>query len=209
MIKNLFFKIALIIDYFCSIMIVVTNLTTMKKYLPIFLVILIVGGFWYFSQSKRGTISQQRPQQQQQEKKQEQKENKGKSFTGSLLDAVKLALPYKCTYKADKSEGTTYVKGTKAYMEFNNEGKKNYMIVVDKCFWVWDETKQGSKICSDKNYFEKTEEQKNEKVEFSGSNEAFKYQYQCQPTVINEAMFNPPTDVNFFDLEQLQKQIGQ
>lgn len=177
----------------------------MKKYLPILLVILIVGGVWYFSQSKRGTISQQGVQQQQQETKEEQKGNQGKSFTGSLLDAVKRALPYKCTYKADKSEGITYVKETKAYMEFNNQGKKSYMIVVDKCFWVWDETKHGTKICSDKSIFESKEKEENKKVNVSGSNEVFKYQYQCQPAVVTEAMFNPPTDVNFFDLERLQQ----
>ncbi len=174
----------------------------MKKILPILLIVLIVGGFWYYSQNKKGTISKQAAQENQREKKQEQKTNE-ESFTGSLLDAVKRALPYKCTYKSNQSEGTTYVKGTKAYMKFNNEGKKSYMIVVDKCFWVWDETKQGSKICSDKNYFETSKKQENEKVEVSGSKEAFNYQYKCQPAVINEAMFNPPTDVNFFDLEKM------
>lgn len=180
----------------------------MKKFLPVFLIILVVGGGWYFSQNKKGMITQQGVNQQQ-EKKQEQKATKEELFTGSLMDAVKRALPYKCIYKVDQSEGTTYVKGTKAYMEFVTAGRKSYMIVVDKCMWVWDETKQGSKMCLEKNYFDKSKNKENEKINVSGSTEAFNYQYKCQPTVIDDSMFNPPNDVNFFDLEQIQKQMGQ
>lgn len=188
-------------------MTVVINLLTMKKYLPILFFVLIVGGVWYFSQSKKGAISQQGVQKQQQQQKQETKKESG--FTGSLMDVIKKSTPFKCYYKTDKSEGTIYVKTGKAYMEVVNNGKKGNMLVIDKCTWIWSEDKRGTKTCYDKNYFEQSGEEANNNTNIVGSSEFLKYQYKCEPTVVDDSMFTPPADVNFFDLQQMQEQMRQ
>ncbi len=178
----------------------------MKKFIPIIAVVLVAGGVFYLSRARRGTISPQGVRQKQQERQQEKKET---GFTGSLMDVIKKSTPFKCYYKTDKSEGTIYVKNGKAYMDLVNDGKKGNMLVIDKCTWIWSEEKKGTKTCFDKNYFEQSGEEANNNTNIVGSAEFLKYQYKCEPTVVDDSLFTPPDDVSFFDLQQMQEQIRQ
>jgi hypothetical protein len=176
----------------------------MKKAIPIIIILVIIvaalAGWFIFGKGKK-TTTQGGTQQTETTKE----ETKGESFTGKIKDAFMRNIPLKCTYKmSDNNFGVGYLKNKKYYGEITANGKLGYIILVDNCMWSWakDETK-GVKMCfqpkeGEDIWTDIEKEQKSSDVD-----------YNCVPTVVNDAVFTPPSNINFMDIDQMMKGLGQ
>lgn len=125
------------------------------------------------------------------------------AITGSLKLAVEKGIPMKCTYKQGENQFEGYLKGKMWRGKMESNGDTSEVIIKDNCMWSWnsaDKTKQGAKICF---------EQKDEKTgqtkdvwEESGV-ESNDVQYTCLPANVSDTTFEPPADITFIDLNQL------
>jgi len=124
---------------------------------------------------------------------------KSKAFSGTLKAAVQLGVPMKCKYQVNGMEYEGHVKGKKwrGKMKYP-DGRQGEVIMKDNCMWSWsDNDKQGITMC-----FEPTEDDQDMWDQPEGAT-APDIDYNCSPTVITDAMFTPPSDINFSDLEGL------
>lgn len=170
----------------------------MNKVLPIIVIVVIVGAV-IGSQTflKRGEqveapggaqVGQEAPVQEE------------KGFTGKLKDALLLGQSMECTWtKEGKDFATAFIKDKKVYSEAIYEDKKMYSIVRDNCVYTWGEGQtQGFKMC-----FEPTEAEDNW-MDMEGAPPA-DIDYHCRPTMLTDAKFEPPTNVNFTSLEEMMR----
>lgn len=116
------------------------------------------------------------------------------TFSGTLKLAVEKGIPLKCTYKVnDQNFGTGYIKGKKYLGEGTINGQQGHVLLVDNCMWSWTEGKtQGAKMC-----FEPTNGKSIWDQQGAGD-----IQYTCSPAVITDAMFVPPTNIQFMEINQ-------
>jgi len=134
-------------------------------------------------------------------------------FAGSLQAAVKLGVPMKCTYKVADTEVEGWIKGKKYRGKIKNQqGQTAEVVMKDDCMWTWSEGEnQGVKMCFD------FEEGKDMWDPDAWKMEGEEYQdvtppdveYRCAPTVVSDAKFNPPSDVQFMDLDQMMQGFGE
>lgn len=184
----------------------------MKKNLPIIIVIgvavlgaLAVGGWYFFlrggqipgmpSEGGQGILTPQEGQE---------------SFTGKLKDALTLGQSMKCTWNQDADNfGTAYIKDEKVRTDVTTDGKSAHSIMADNCTWVWEEgTTEGFKMCYEPTEMEEMEEVPEVVVGEEEIPEEYSYQapdidYTCQPAVVSDSMFNPPTGVNFISPQEM------
>ena len=125
------------------------------------------------------------------------------SFIGTLKEVISFGGAVECTYKKDDAFfGKTWVKGKQIYSEFTQEGKKGYMIMKDNCMWTWDtQQTQGVKMCFDPSEFEEMTEGESSTGQQMGPPSDMNY--NCIPAVIGDSRFNPPTDIDFMDFENM------
>ena len=169
------------------------NNTKMKKYLPIMVAVLVVGlgaGAYMLTKNKDTTKKEGITTTSDLSDKEEAREEVGE-FAGSLADAVNLGTAMKCSWKNDeKNMSEAYIKKDKIYYEVTVEGEKSFVISKDNCVWSWSEN-EGIKICYEEEEFEEN------KIPSSGGAQAGGFEFKCAPTVINDSMFNEPSDVTF------------
>ena len=125
------------------------------------------------------------------------------SFIGTLKEVISSGGAMECTYKKDDAFfGKTWVKGKQIYSEFTQEGKKGYMIMKDNCMYTWStEQPDGFKICFDPAEFEEAMEGSSDFGQQAGPPPDMNY--NCIPAVIGDSRFNPPTDIDFMDFENM------
>lgn len=135
------------------------------------------------------------------------KEESGQPFKGSMMAAAKLGVPFKCSYSIDgemDSEG--YIKGKNYRGKMKGQdGQVGEVIMKDDCMWTWDSVKkEGVKFCFD------VEEGEDIWADMDAEDyvapEGFKapdVEYDCRPAVVTDAMFTPPTDVKFLDMQEM------
>ena len=177
----------------------------MKKSLPLIIVVavIVVGlATWNFLGRNKQALIENGVQQ----TETTQEEAKGESFTGKIKDAFMRNVPLKCTYQMDENNSSVgWLKDKKYYSEIAADGKMSYLILIDNCMWVWnkDEKDKGVKMCfvqqQDEDFWESFEE----------SQEVAGYNYKCSPAIINDAVFTPPADVKFTDIDALMDQATQ
>ena len=184
----------------------------MKKNLPMMIILVVVVlavlavGGWYFlfrggqvpgmpSGGGQGILTPEKEQQ---------------SFTGKLQDALSLGQSMKCTWQEDADNfGTAYIKNEKVYSEVTSDGKKAFMITVDNCTYTWEEgATEGYEMC-----FEPTETEEmavtpgvgvgEEEVPEEYQGQTPKVDYNCQPAVVADSMFNPPAGVKFINPQEM------
>lgn len=184
----------------------------MKKNLPIIIVLVVVAlvilavGGWYFlskggqapgmpSEGGQGILVPQ---------------EEGQGFTGKLKDALTLGQSMKCTWSQDADNfGTAYIKDEKVRTDVTTDGKAAHSIMVDNCTWVWEEGKtEGMKMCYEPTEMEAMEEEVTEMGGMEEIPEEYSYQapdidYTCQPAVVSDSMFNPPSGVNFINPQEM------
>lgn len=175
-----------------------------KQVLPVVTIIVVVLIFAFIIFSKRqnsGQTGQNNPVQKTAEKITEKTEE---VFTGSLKMAVEKGIPMKCTYKQEDQEFEGYVKGKMWHGKMTSKDNQVAEVIIkDNCVWSWnptDKEKQGVKICfqSDQTNEQKSDIWAEDKVATPD------VQYTCLPAVIDDSQFEPPTDINFTDLNQLK-----
>jgi hypothetical protein len=176
----------------------------MKKSLPIIiaLVVIVVAltGWKFLSQNKETSTKDENGQ-----TPTTQEEIQEEGFTGKIKDAFMRNVPLKCTYEMDENNsGVGWLKDQKYYGEITTNGKLGYIILADNCMWTWTKGEtQGVKMC-----FE-TEEGEDIWNDIEEGQQAAGYDYRCAPSLVNDAVFTPPSDINFMDLDQMMQGFQQ
>lgn len=160
---------------------------------------LVIGGWWFLGKGKQvslptapGEVGEQAPAEQ-------APAEEGEGFVGKLKDALTLGRSMKCTWKNEDNFATVYIKDSKIRTEVTQAGKKAHSIIVDNCSYTWQEGEtQGFKLCAEPEEGEE-EELTPEKI----AAEMPDYEYNCEPAIVADSMFNPPANVNFMSMEQL------
>jgi len=164
----------------------------MKKILPIVLVLIVVGvgAFIFINRGPKGTTgdidSQNSPS--------------SDTFSGALKDAVKLGIAMKCTYKVEGNEYESFIKGENYRGKIKTaEGKTGEIIIKNNCMWTWSEGEaQGMKICFEESDLEMTNIWEQPQGAFGPD-----IAYTCLPTVVTDAKFTLPSNVNFMDIDEM------
>jgi len=138
----------------------------------------------------------------------------------SLKNALTLGQSVKCSYTDDNgSSVTTLVKGNKYKVVGITMGEDNGnggMVSDGQFMYSWDDkTKQGTK-------FDITamQELSQEPQSTTSPESAFdfqkwadetddKFKVDCQPAVVTDAEFTPPSDITFQDMTQFMQQMGE
>ena len=166
---------------------------TLKKGLVIVIIIILIAiagaGYWYFT-GRDGTSPTST------------EESSDGSFIGNITDALKVGTAQKCTWSFEGDSATFYLKGTKYFGEVTTQaaGKFSY-IYRDSCTYYWQEGQsQGMKFCVTPAEGEEYDASNLEDANISST--ALGYEYSCQPAVITDSRFTPPSGVDFLDLSQ-------
>jgi len=138
----------------------------------------------------------------------------------SLKNALTLGQSVKCSYTDDKGTTvTSLVKGNKykvSGISMGEDSGSGGMVSDGQYMYAWDDvTKQGTK-------FDITamQELSQEPQSTTSPESAFdfqkwadetdnKYKVDCQPAVVTDAEFIPPSDITFQDMTQFMQQMGE
>lgn len=177
----------------------------MKKNLPLIIVGvvvvvgLVIGGWWFLGRGERvsiptpGEVGEQAPTEGEE------------GFVGKLKDALTLGQSMKCTWERDENNfATSYIKDSKIRTEVTQAGEKAYSIMADNCTYTWQENEsQGFKVCFEPEEVEEGEEGEEAVTPEEMTAEMPEYEYNCEPTIVSDSMFDLPTGVNFLSMEQM------
>lgn len=192
----------------------------MKKVLPIFIVLALLGVGGYFYLSSRGMFDKFPPG------------DIGEITTGgnvitSIKDALSGSMSLKCVYADDQgTETTTYVKGgaVRVMMAAGADANQpNNIIMKEKTMHMWNDTNKtgiilkleepATEIAEDVSEGEKLEAKANPQTgddqQESVLAQIEKFKDACKAENVNDSLFSPPLDVQFQDMEALQKQMMQ
>lgn len=139
------------------------------------------------------------------QKQEKQSSEETKSFTGSLMDALKLGKSLKCQWKKDANNfGTAWIKGKNYKSENTIDGKKGFIIHKDGCTYIWtNEENKGMKMCQEENQAETEANKENiaDQKEAGDQAKAWQknYNYHCLPAILSDGQFNPPANITFSD----------
>jgi len=184
----------------------------MKKKLPLIIVgvvvvvALVIGGWWFLGRGQQislptapSKVGEQVPAEE------------GGSFVGKLKDALTLGQSMKCTWKKDENNSaTSYIKDTNIRTEITQEGEKAYVIVKDNCTYSWQEGESdGFKACFEPEEMEVEEEERGVAAPEETTMETPDYEYNCEPAIVPESMFNLPAGINFLSMEEMMGGMGE
>lgn len=177
----------------------------MKKALSILLLILMVvmlGGCKLLQKKEAPAEGGVSPQQEE-STTQEKSEGKEESYSGTFKKMWALGIPLKCTVKKDDFSSTGYIKGKNYYAEVSQGGREGYLIMKDNCLWTWNKNEpQGFKMC-----FEPQEGEEDSWMDMEGAPPS-DVEYHCSPTLVTDAKFNPPGNVQFMTMEEMMQGQG-
>lgn len=182
----------------------------MKKALPIIIAVVVIAaiaiGGWFLLKNRGIMPSTQVPTGGTQEVVTPEEE---KGFTGKLKDALTLGQAMKCTWEQDENNfGTAYIKNEKVHTDVTYQGKRAHSIMADDCTYAWEEgAAQGYELCVEPEEVEveETEEMEPELPEGYEA-QAPDVNYNCEPAVVSEAMFELPSGINFINPMELMGQ---
>ena len=164
----------------------------MKKFLPVVLVVIVIGVAAFFLMNKGSNVT---------DVNETSTESEEETFSGSLMDAVKLGVAMKCTYEVEGSEYVGYVKGNNYRGKMTTEGRTTEVIVKDNCMWSWSsDNAEGMKTC-----IEETEVESEEGTIWEQAGASNDVNYRCVPAAVTDAEFTPPTDIQFLDLDSMME----
>lgn len=179
------------------------------------MVVLVLGGAGIYlltqNQSKPGPAEPMLDQTQEQEESQiVDTEDVGdkENYTGTLKKMVGLGVPLKCTFnQGDEYSGTTWVKGKKFYSEIESQEKAGKVIFKDDCMWNWSEgEEEGIKMCFEP---EEAEDMFSGETDTGQTNLPTDVNFNCQPAVFTDAKFDPPSGIEFMDMDEMMQEFSQ
>jgi len=139
------------------------------------------------------------------------------SFTGNMMDALKIGQSMKCTWSSQEGEGVSFIKNGKYYTESTIEGETGYMIYDGECSYTWEDgSTEGMQFCASPEDFEMDEADFDEEdyadQDYSipgATDEQLDIDMNCTPAVISDSKFVPPSDITFADpLADLMDSLG-
>ena len=147
--------------------------------------------------------------------------DEAESIKGSLQDLLARGKPIKCTYEGEEDgetfSGVMYIADKKARQDAKGENNGKTMeihtIVDDKTvhFWTSEDPTKGIKMSIDqteedlKEFGEDVEEgQKTEAQEWEKD-----FDYKCSKWKVDKSKFEVPTDIEFMDMSEMIKGIGE
>ncbi|MGD9129233.1 MAG: hypothetical protein PVJ09_01985 [Candidatus Woesebacteria bacterium] len=120
----------------------------------------------------------------------------GQNYTvKGLKAAVDLGLTLKCTYVVNNASYEGYIKGRqwRGKVQNPNAGVSEVIIKEDGCMYSWNESsKQGVKMCFDPAEMWEQEETMTD------------VEYKCKITIVDDSIFNPPSDVTYIEPMNMQ-----
>jgi hypothetical protein len=178
----------------------------MKKSLPIVIgaVVLVVGALAYTFLSKS---DQKGIQNGTNEATTMENTTSSDTFTGTLKEAISRGVAMKCTYQVEGSEYEGYVKGNNYRGKVQTaEGETGEVIVKDNCMWSWSENQaQGVKTCIQET---DAEDESEDIWDQPDSSVDTSVNYRCVPATVTDAMFTPPTNIEFMDVDAMMENFG-
>lgn len=149
-------------------------------------------------------------------------EEKKEEAKKSIKDLVASGVSQKCNWKSDSegsvSEGQMWISGKKFKQEIKTipEGSKTeskVVVVSDGSYtYMWN-TEMGKKGIKMAVTEDETQDYSAENGKVDWNKE---FQFECNPTVVNDSELAPPADIEFQDLgvqlqqlQQLQEKYGQ
>ena len=163
----------------------------MKKILIGLAVVAVIGAlFWKFKPQSKPASSEG---------------TKTEEFSGTLVQAMKLGVPMKCTWQTNEVSGESYVKGQDMYLKTMMAGKTSYMVKQGDCVNTWQEgQKQGVKFCQTAEA-SPVENLQVDSGSYKGEGVDWNVEYKCQPDIFSGDRFNLPGDVQFTDLGAMMR----
>lgn len=139
------------------------------------------------------------------------------TFTGSLAAALQLGQSMKCTWSSDEGDGVTYIKQDKVRSEISADDHQSYVIGDGDCTYIWEDGQaEGFEFCTPADSMEGAEDA--EAMDFDSPSSGMTndadavpddVDINCNVTSVSDAMFEPPSEVNFSnpfaDLEALMQ----
>lgn len=139
------------------------------------------------------------------------------TFFGSLAAALQLGQSMKCTWSSDEGDGVTYIKDEKVRSEITADDHQSYVIGDGDCTYIWEDGQaEGFEFCTPADSMEGAEDA--EAMDFDSPSSGMTndadavpddVDINCNVTNVSDAMFEPPSDVNFSnpfaDLEALMQ----
>jgi len=180
----------------------------MKKILPIVVIILVLLGIGYFLVSSKKNESSEKVGEG--GSVQVQKEQ-GNIFT-SIKDAIAKSMSLKCEYPDEKGNKViSYIKGKNirvvGYATTQENGTNGNFLMREDKMYVWDDkTKKGSVITLNVEQITGAAQEANKQNETVENME--KYKDYCKVSVVEDSMFEIPTDVQFIDPQEQLKESG-
>jgi len=130
-------------------------------------------------------------------------------FSGTFKAAMALGVPMKCDYTLeDGTVATGYIKNGMYYGQTTVDEEVGNILVKDNCSWTWSETtKEGVTFCSDpEDVAAMAEDATAEKPTVDPETvNVPEGDFDCTPTIVDDSLFEPPTDVTFTDFSALME----
>jgi hypothetical protein len=184
-----------------------------SKFISIFLLILL-------SVFLAGCIKKPQDNQQADKKQGRAQEESGKveNFTGSLMDVLKLGNSVKCTGSYSGEDGSmemvVYASGKKSYSEMQVDAGEDGIINTYSIYdgeWMYTWTDQGMASKMNVSEMEDLAKDMPEQEDYEGAQmsgqQAFQqeFDYKCNPWVVDNSKFVPPSDIEFMDMGEMMK----
>lgn len=176
----------------------------MKKIIIIVVGVLLIGGAAYFIFGSKNTedTGEDMMEASSGEAKNIVEEVEEGAFTGTLMAAVKMGVPMKCTYEVNGAEYEGIIKGEQYKGSVSMpDGRTGNVIMKENCMYTWAEGEaQGMKLCftdEEQSMWDQTDTTEN----FPGT-------YNCLPSVVTDADFELPAGVEFMDLDAMMQDVG-
>jgi len=142
------------------------------------------------------------------------------SFTGNLMDLLKLGKAVKCTGSFSSEDGSmkmvVYASGKKSYSEMELDAGEDGMLKTYSIFdgdWMYNWNDMGMATKMQVSEMEDLAKDMPSADEFEQGEkpQAFQQQfdYKCMPWIPDNSKFTPPSDVEFMDLSQTMKDFTE
>ena len=125
----------------------------------------------------------------------------GDNFSGTLKAAIALGTPMKCKSSIETDDGTAIMEGIIQGNNYKGEsmvdGKMSNILMKGECMWAWVEGEEnGFKMC-----YELAEGETSAWGDYDA--EMLDDNVNCSPTIAGPGTFDPPSNVTFFDMDEM------
>lgn len=136
-------------------------------------------------------------------------QNQGQEQLSLFAQAFNGLGSVKCEYDSEMGQGTAYIKDGKVKFTTISESQSANIIMVDGFMYMWGVGSEDGVVIDTNQYQEDENEVLNYTSEEDVKAEIEANTPECVNENIDDAMFDPPIEVNFVDYNQFLQQIPQ